>query len=86
MSDTMYVFHASWCNPCKQYAPIVDEVEKVTGLPVHRIDVEEFPGLTKDYNVSTVPTVVLVGEDSLERDRLTGVLTFNELYDMARPF
>ena len=46
MSDTMYVFHASWCNPSKQYAPIVDEVEKVTGLPVHRIDVEEFPGLT----------------------------------------
>jgi thioredoxin 1 len=51
-------FTATWCGPCKEQALIVDEIE-ATGINLHRIDVDQQPGLARRYGVTAVPTYLL---------------------------
>lgn len=55
-------FSATWCGPCKQLAPIVEELaEEYQGrLKVGAIDVEESPDAAVRYGVFSVPTLILV--------------------------
>jgi len=55
----VYDFHATWCNPCKIQAPIVDAVED-SGVKVVRVDIDKQPELAAKYGVESVPTYVIV--------------------------
>ncbi len=48
-------FTASWCCPCRQQAPVVDEIE-AAGVKVTRIDIDQHPDLVRRYHVTAVPT------------------------------
>jgi len=55
-------FSAVWCGPCKQLAPIVEELaEEYQGrLKVGAVDVEESPNAAVRFGVLSVPTLVLI--------------------------
>lgn len=53
-------FTASWCQPCKQYAPIFDEFVKETGLESEVVDIDVSTDEAQKFNISSVPTTVLV--------------------------
>jgi len=57
-------FGARWCEPCKWLEPILGEIaEAFTGkLSVHKIDVDEEPGLKNEYSIFSVPTLLLFKE------------------------
>ncbi len=57
----LVVFTASWCGPCKGLAPIVEQVTDayVGRLMVLKVDIDDSPGITAQYNVRTVPTYVI---------------------------
>lgn len=50
--------HAQWCGPCKALAPILEQVEKETGIPVYKVDIDEHDLLASKYGVRAVPTVI----------------------------
>ena len=52
-------FWAEWCGPCKQMAPILDEIEKEQNLPVGKLNVDENTEKSQEYSVSSIPTMVL---------------------------
>ena len=52
-------FWADWCGPCLKIAPILEEVSSETGLLVAKLHVDENPGKTQEYSISTIPTMVL---------------------------
>lgn len=57
-------FWAPWCNPCKLMNPIIDEIEKDNpDLEIVRINVDEDAGMVNNYNIQTVPTYILIGND-----------------------
>lgn len=70
-------FQASWCSPCKQLAPIMEQV-KQHGIKVEEIDVDDQSYLAEKYNIRSVPTVILTDDKGSEINRLIGVKYTNE--------
>ena len=52
-------FWAEWCGPCKKVSPILDDISNETGLLVGKLNVDENPTKTLEYQVSSIPTMVL---------------------------
>lgn len=54
-------FWATWCGPCKMVAPIVKEIaDEYDGkILVGKVNVDEEPDLTMQYNVSSIPTLMV---------------------------
>ena len=52
-------FSATWCGPCKQLAPIIDELanEYEGRIAVGKCDIEEADDLTNEYGIRNIPTV-----------------------------
>ena len=54
-------YWAEWCGPCKMIAPIVKEIaDEYDGkILVGKVNVDEEPDLTMQYNVSSIPTLMV---------------------------
>ena len=52
-------FSATWCGPCKQIAPFVEQLsEEYAGkVKVRMVDIDESPGTAAKYGVRGVPTL-----------------------------
>ena len=66
-------FSAAWCGPCKQLAPIIDELsEEYAGrIAVGKCDIEEADDLTMEYGIRNVPTVIFI-KDGKVVERFVG--------------
>jgi thioredoxin 1 len=54
-------FWAEWCGPCKQIAPILDEVAKEMDgkVSVAKVNIDENPESPQKYGVRGIPTLIL---------------------------
>ena len=66
-------FGAAWCGPCKQLAPIIDELsnEYAGRIAVGKCDIEEADDLTMEYGIRNVPTVIFI-KDGKVVERFVG--------------
>ena len=53
-------FYATWCGPCKQLTPIVDQLAKdyAGKLKVVKLDIDEAPAVASSAGIMAVPTVI----------------------------
>ena len=55
-------FWAEWCGPCRMLAPIVEEIadEYDDVVKVGKVNVDEEHELSSIFNVSSIPTLVVI--------------------------
>ena len=80
-------FWAAWCGPCKMIAPVLEEIatEKAGVLTVAKIDVDANPSTARDFQVVSIPTLILF-KDGKPVTRIVGakgkVALLNEIADV----
>lgn len=76
-------FYADWCGPCKMMAPIVEELAKdlEEKAKVGKINVDENSDIAVEYNVMSIPTLIIF-KNGKEEKRLVGVRDKEELLNL----
>jgi thioredoxin 1 len=65
-------FWAEWCGPCKQIAPILEEIAgEHDGLKIRKLNVDENPDTARQFQVMSIPTMI-VFKDGQESKRIIG--------------
>lgn len=59
----LVVFKAHWCAPCKQLAKTIQGLD--LGIPVETVDIDADPTATTEYDIRSVPTLLLMEENQV---------------------
>ncbi|MDB4956831.1 MAG: thioredoxin [Myxococcales bacterium] len=68
---TLIDFTAAWCGPCKQLRPVLESLASEKQIKLAMIDVDHDPVLAQQFQVRSMPTVVL-WRDGREVGRFVG--------------
>lgn len=54
-------FWAPWCSPCRMVVPLIDEIaSEREDIKVVKINIVENPELANQYNVYSIPTLIVM--------------------------
>lgn len=71
-------FYATWCGPCKMFAPIFESTAAKVDTPFVKVDVDKYSDIARRYGVMSIPTIIRF-KDGKETDRFTGFMNEDEL-------
>lgn len=84
---TVVDFWAVWCGPCKLIAPVLEQLaEEQSGqLQVAKLDVDRNGVTTDQYDVRSIPTLILF-KDGQPVERIVGFMPKERLLAKLEPF
>lgn len=78
-------FWAPWCGPCRMMSPIVDQIGRdyPGKLAVGKINVDENQLIARQFNVSSIPTLILFKRGKL-LNKIIGSVSKNRINEMVK--
>ena len=78
-------FWASWCAPCRMLSPVVDQISEETDrVKVCKVNVDEQPDLASQFQVMSIPTLVVMKDGKVVRQSV-GVRPKFMIMNMLKP-
>lgn len=80
-------FYATWCPPCKILAKNLIEFDEVkpSNVVIYKIDIDQYMGLAKRYNVRSLPTLVYFKDGEMVA-REVGIKNESELIANSKKY
>ena len=89
MVKKIYKMSASWCMPCKVYAPTFESVSKLDeykDIEFKEFDSDEDEDLFIKYAIRGVPTTIFLDENDKELGRVSGNMPKNMLIEKINSY
>ncbi|MBI5415987.1 MAG: thioredoxin [Candidatus Omnitrophica bacterium] len=79
-------FWAEWCGPCRMIAPVLDEIanELKGKLKVVKVDVDEAQELAGQYNIMSIPTLLIFKKGG-PVEQMVGAMSKDQLLAKIKP-
>ncbi|QJC35314.1 thioredoxin [Enterobacteriaceae endosymbiont of Donacia proxima] len=68
-------FWAEWCNPCKIFSKVLEEVSiEYKNIIFTKLNIENYKTITEKYNIRSIPTILLFKNGNVI-DKIIGSIT-----------
>lgn len=75
----VHYFSMQGCAPCNAFQPVLQKTAAQMGVQVNYVDVNAQPQLTSQYNISSVPTLIITAPTGEMLYRAQGALSTTQL-------
>lgn len=77
---TLVDFYATWCGPCKQMHPVLEQLKQELGdsIRIVKLDVDKNDAMAAAYRIQSVPTLMLFRSGQVVW-RQSGAMRLNDL-------
>jgi len=74
-------FYANWCGPCKAQTQIIKSAGDKIKMTIEEVDIDNNVFMATNFNIRSVPTMVMVDSDEKEIKRTAGLMKEKELLE-----
>lgn len=77
-------FYAEWCGPCKGLSQVIKQAGDKITIPVEDVNIDENVFMAQNFQVRSVPTMVLVDDNENEIKRQVGLVNEEKLLEFLK--